>query len=195
MSYQTFADFKKTLKSLELEQILYLYLIEGTPYIFRNNNAKYQAFRKSISSILDVPIKNIVIVGSARLGFSLNPYHFGRNFGKKSDIDIVVVSAELFDRAWLELIRMDIKWYDLSEPERKMVKAHVEHIYWGNIRPEKLPATTQISRVWLETFSGITQVEEFAKRKVNAFLFRTWWQVQSFYMRALRKLRSEFLEG
>lgn len=83
MSYQTFADFKNTLKSLELEQILYLYLIEGTPYIFKNNNAKYQVFRKSISSSLDVPIKNIVIVGSARLGFSLNPYHFGRNFSKK----------------------------------------------------------------------------------------------------------------
>ena len=72
-----------------------------------------------------------------------------------------------------------------------MVENHKKLIFWGNIRPDKLPATTQISKLWLETFRGLSKIEEFAAREVNGFLFRTWWQVHSYYMLTLKKLRAE----
>ena len=195
MTYPTFSDFKKIITSVDLEEILYLHVIEGTPYIFKDNPEKYQLFRKLVSSTLDVPMKNIIIVGSARIGFSLSPYHFGMPFRKTSDVDTVVVSAQLFDMTWLELLRLERKWYELTEEEREFVKRHIEHVYWGNIRPDKLPVTTRISKLWLETFGEVIKTEEFATKRVNAFLFRTWWQVQSFYMRSLRILRGELSES
>lgn len=192
MTYPTFTKFKEILASADLDITLYLHVIEGTPYIFRNHPERYQFFRSRISSALDTPMKNIVIVGSARMGFSLNPYHIGREFSKTSDVDIVVVSARLFDMAWLELIRLQPKWYNLTPPEREMVEEHVKLVYWGNIRPDRLPGTTQISKLWLETFGSVSDIQEFSAREARAFLFRTWWQVQSFYIRALKILRSNF---
>ena len=195
MTYPTFNDFKKLLKNSDLEKILYFHLIEGTPYIFKDHSKRYQLFRKAISSALDIPMKNIAIVGSARIGFSLNPNNFGRPFTQNSDIDTVVVSPELFDTAWIELIRLRTKWYSLTPNERSMVKNHKKLVYWGNIRPDKLPGTTQISKLWLETFRGLGKIDAFASREVNGFLFRTWWQVESYYMFGLKILRTKSSES
>ena len=191
MSYPLFREFKEILLREDLEQVLYLYLIEGLPYVFRKNPEGYQLFRKSISSKLDIPIRNVIIVGSGRVGFSLNPYHFGREFREDSDVDTVVVSHELFDRAWLELIRLESKWYEFTSREKEMIKEHIQHVYWGNIRPDKLPSTTGISRLWLETFAVLPKFDELVTREVKGYLFRTWWQVQLFYERCLVSLKSQ----
>jgi len=191
MFYPSVAEFKKIILNLDFDNILYSHIIEGIPYIFKEDSEKYQVFREHISSRLDVPIKNIVIVGSARLGFSLNPNHFGTPFRPNSDIDTVVVSAELFDKAWLELFRLSSKSYELSKDEKEKVENHKKLIFWGNIRPDKLPYTTEISRLWLEVFRSINKIENLSAREINGFLFRSWWQVQSYYLIALRKLRAE----
>ncbi|SCG55644.1 hypothetical protein [Micromonospora halophytica] len=45
----------------------------------------------------------VQLVGSARLGYSLNPKKNFRRFHESSDLDVAIISPELFDQAWGEL--------------------------------------------------------------------------------------------
>ena len=60
----------------------------------------YHEIKMAASDTLDVPVKNVAIVGSAKTGYSLTP---GRNyspFNDESDLDLVLVSENLFRELW-----------------------------------------------------------------------------------------------
>lgn len=73
-----------------------LWMTEGCPSAFKNCPAVYEDLRGWLGSRLGVHAKEITLVGSARLGYSLSPKEFGRAFGPGSDLDLLVVSEKLF---------------------------------------------------------------------------------------------------
>lgn len=73
-----------------------LWLSEGVPAIFTPCPALYEAFRTWLAQNLSVHRKDITLVGSARVGYSLKPSSFGRAFTADSDLDLVVISESLF---------------------------------------------------------------------------------------------------
>ena len=54
-------------------------------------------FKKDVSSYFNIHPSQIVMVGSAKLGFSISPHKRYREFGDTSDIDLAIISKELFD--------------------------------------------------------------------------------------------------
>jgi hypothetical protein len=75
-----------------------LWLAEGIPYAFRNKPALYESVRSWLSTRLGVDAKEIHLTGSARIGQSLAPKKLGEIFGDHSDLDIFIVSRNLFER-------------------------------------------------------------------------------------------------
>ena len=75
-----------------------LWLTEGIPFAFSECPALYASIRSWLGTKLDVHAKEISIVGSARLGESLNPEKIGTPFNKESDLDLFVVSGRLFNQ-------------------------------------------------------------------------------------------------
>ena len=75
-----------------------LWLSEGLPYAFRACPAVYEAVRSWLSIMLGVHAKEIGIVGSARLGASLAPNKLDRKFSDTSDLDLFIVSKDLFEK-------------------------------------------------------------------------------------------------
>ena len=75
-----------------------LWLSEGLPYAFRECPAVYESVRSWLSAMLGVHAKEIGIVGSARLGASLAPNKLGRKFSATSDLDLFIVSKDLFEK-------------------------------------------------------------------------------------------------
>ena len=75
-----------------------LWLSEGIPFAFRECPAVYEAVRSWLSAIMGVNAKEIGIVGSARLGASLDPNKLGRSFSDSSDLDMFIVSKSLFEK-------------------------------------------------------------------------------------------------
>ena len=98
-------QFKRDLLSLPAEEVVRLYLLEGKPYVFRDQPASLNLMKKHLSSHLKVAENNIVVVGSAQTGFSMAPDNFPRAFHAGSDIDVVVVDAPLFDRLWHDILK------------------------------------------------------------------------------------------
>ncbi|MGE6384307.1 hypothetical protein ACQKEN_01320 [Pseudomonas sp. NPDC078416] len=74
-----------------------LWLSEGIPHAFMSSPAVYQQLRSELSRKLHIGVKDISVVGSSRMGYSLADYKFGKEFGKGSDLDLCVVNSLLFD--------------------------------------------------------------------------------------------------
>ena len=75
-----------------------LWLSEGIPHAFRECPAVYESVRSWLSAFLSVHAKEITIVGSARLGASHSPKKLGKEFTTDSDLDLAVISSELFKK-------------------------------------------------------------------------------------------------
>jgi hypothetical protein len=72
-------------------------MTEGTPFAFRGCPGIYEEVRAWLSRQLGVCPKEITLLGSGRLGFSLAaPPRYGTPFGKESDLDFSIVSQSLF---------------------------------------------------------------------------------------------------
>lgn len=75
-----------------------LWLSEGIPYAFKSKPALYEVLRTWLGERLEVDPKEIHLSGSARLGQSLAPRKIGIQFGTHSDLDLFIVSQDLFER-------------------------------------------------------------------------------------------------
>ncbi len=79
------------------EHVVRLWLTEGIPFAFRENPGTYEELRRWLGIRLNVCPKEITVVGSARIGFSMaGGVNFGRPFGETSDLDVAIVSQRLF---------------------------------------------------------------------------------------------------
>jgi hypothetical protein len=75
-----------------------LWLSEGIPYAFKDCPSVYESVRYWVATRLSVDPKEVNITGSARLGQSLAPKKIGKVFGNGSDLDIFIISGELFEK-------------------------------------------------------------------------------------------------
>jgi hypothetical protein len=75
------------------EEVVRLWLTEGIPFAFRGRPIAYEEVRTWLGARLVVCPKEITIVGSARIGFSLAGRQFGRPFNSESDLDFAVTSG------------------------------------------------------------------------------------------------------
>ncbi len=83
----------------EREIFVRLWLAEGVPYAFRDCPAIYEDIRGWLGDRLDVHPKEITLIGSSRIGYSLAASSkFGREFNENSDLDFSIVSPSLFER-------------------------------------------------------------------------------------------------
>jgi hypothetical protein len=112
---------------LAQEAFVRLWLTEGTPYLFQKCPAIYEDLRSWLAKSFGVCPKDITILGSARLGFSLSPPpKFGRPFGEKSDLDLALVSPTIFE----EFRRQFSQWEKDYENGVEMPCNPTERSYW-----------------------------------------------------------------
>ncbi|MBB1369583.1 hypothetical protein H5058_01745 [Pseudoalteromonas sp. SR45-4] len=70
---------------------------EGIPFAFKDCPGIYESIRSWVGSRLNIDPKELNVTGSARLGQSLAPHKMGKPFGDGSDLDIFIISNELFE--------------------------------------------------------------------------------------------------
>ena len=83
----------------EREEIVRLYFTEGIPFAFLNNPVLFEKIREWLGKHIQVNPKSITITGSARIGYTLNPYKTqGKKFSNSSDLDFIIIDEALFNR-------------------------------------------------------------------------------------------------
>ena len=102
----TSAEFRDLIRGQTDVQLLGPCLHDDfVPYVFEPRPTAWDSFRDVLVSGLNVLRGDIRVVGSARFGFSLKPGRNLKSFGDTSDIDVIVVNADVFDELWLSLLK------------------------------------------------------------------------------------------
>jgi len=76
--------------------ILRSFITEGIPYVYKENPLAYEAIRSFIAQRLQLNPKEVVLVGSGRIGYSLSKKQWGKPFDASSDLDFALISQPLF---------------------------------------------------------------------------------------------------
>jgi len=93
----TIFDYKGKITFSELQRFARIILTEGVPHAYSQFPMAFEFARGKAAEILGIHPKQLSIVGSARIGYSLAPKKFGHIFDlQKSDIDLFAVSSDLF---------------------------------------------------------------------------------------------------
>jgi hypothetical protein len=188
-----FDEFYELTKSANLDMVVNSYLLQGPVFYFKGDYRRYFDFKNRISAKLNVHPNNIEVVGSAKLGFRLKMEKIGESFGADSDIDVVVVSNDLFEEVWSQLIlKKNNAWYNLSPKERANLKDCQKNLYWGYIRPDRLPTTAPFSKWWWGIFEQLSNCSDYDRRKIRGRLFKSWHHVQMNYCYAIERLMEEY---
>jgi hypothetical protein len=195
-------EFKQILRRGSLDKIVKEYVFDGIPYVFQNRPEGLKTLRRYLSDSLRIKNENAIIIGSAKIGFSLSPDTMFRQFSNESDIDVLVVDERLFDAIWETILKwhyprritglagMDIQWNRRRRWD----------LYWGwlvpdRIRyeglsfPEVLKPVRNISTAWFNTFKGISRLADFSGRDVHGRLYRSWANATLYHIDGLRQLR------
>ncbi len=182
-------DLKKELNHYNTSRVANKFILSNTPVCFGGNIDLILELKEILSKLFNVHVKDIEIVGSAKLGLCLSSGRFGKLFDKESDIDLVLISSELFDQAWHELLELDFIYYKLKREEQKFLEESYQTIHRGFISPDRLPPKCQFGVNWLKTFSELSGQSKFDYRKIRGRLFKNWWFAEKYYSIRLNELK------
>ncbi|MFI5754488.1 hypothetical protein [Streptomyces sp. NPDC051569] len=129
-------------------QVVREFITHGTCAVI--NQAQHAELRERVAAELDVhPNRDVYTVGSAKLGFSIKPSRRYGRFNDESDIDVAVVSPDLYSRIWREtraFIESKEPWATKKSDEFK--KQHLA----GRVSPKNIPKASPLiptaTRLW-----------------------------------------------
>jgi hypothetical protein len=160
-----------------------------------------QRLTDHLCGAIGVIAANIVVVGSAKIGFSLSPDNFPREFSDFSDIDVVVVSEPMFDEFWHTMLKWNYpRRFSLSGADWKWSKDRRNDLYWGWFRPDAvrfeglsfpnvLKPIRDLSTAWFNAFQSLSLIPDFSNRKVRGRLYRTWEHALRYHVDGLERIR------
>jgi hypothetical protein len=183
----SFTDYERELKSslFDPSRVLDRFFHSGQSYVFNQAAPEEQPeFKRTIirdlRDLLRIEIHplQLILCGSAHLGFSPVPLSnkFGKSFNpKKSDIDIAVVSPELFDQWWTELQKCKLVAGVIEDVAR--------NLFWGFIDPSNVNQISKTAERWWKYFG------DFKTDRANGVrgrVYRSFSSMENYHLEAIK---------
>ncbi|MBI2927855.1 MAG: hypothetical protein HYY24_19355 [Verrucomicrobia bacterium] len=201
-NYPTAAEFKQLLLTQPLEEIVKARIFAGVPYAFSKRPQAMDTLRNHLSNQLRIPPENVIVIGSAKIGFSLSPDNFPRAYSRRSDIDVLLVHPAMFDSVWKTLLA----WHyprrsSLDGVDWDWARHRRDEIYWGWLEPSRvrydglsfpdvLHPMRNLSAAWFGAFRSLARYPDFMGRDVSGRLYRTWDHALAYQVAALKKIKA-----
>ena len=165
------------------------HVIFGDCWVFRND--EYYELKADVADHFHVHPNEVLVVGSAKLGFSIAPHKRYREFGDSSDIDIAIVSSSLFEGIWLQALESKESngyFWDVQEK-----KAFQDYFFRGWIRPDKLPQASNFTlrEDWKEYFRNLTSEGKYGVYPLAAGLYKSWYHIEHYQSNCIRSCQQE----
>ena len=169
------ATFRSDLPRREVAELVQRYITTGDCATL--SAGSYFELKAAVSRRFDVHPSEVLIVGSAKLGFSIAPDKRYRPFGEHSDIDVVICSGALFDAFWREVFDYWARgetWSGLTDFRK--------YLFRGWMRPDKLPPESSFARSqdWWEFFRTLVGSGDFGPYKISGALYKSWHFLESY---------------
>ncbi len=201
MPYPTVDEFKDALQTTSLEALIQQHIFSGVPFVFRQRPLDSNTLVRHLRSHLPLNDDDVIIVGSAKIGFSLGPDTFPRQFSDDSDIDVAVANQELFDMIWTTMLKWNYpRRNQLDGIDLKWVRKRMTELYWGWFRPETfrfdglslrtmLNPLRDVSTQWFNAFQSLSHYPEFSRRTIEGRLYRSWDKALLYHVEGLRQIK------
>jgi hypothetical protein len=192
-------EFKAHLKQKETKWIYRKYLLGHDVWYFReylNDTSHanvYDDLKIFMSEKLDVHVNNIAIVGSAKLGYSITPSKekLFQPFSDNSDIDIAIVSPEIFRQSWSAFIELSRKGY------LRGYKNITSNIFRRFVTLKQPDHRSDFFRLWngkVEPCKKDLQTVFSMSHDINYRIYESWEAVESYHCNGIEKLKNQFEE-
>jgi hypothetical protein len=171
------------------------WIIERIPFLFNNNLDEYIIWKETLSGLIGVDSKSIVLVGSAAVGVSLNPAKNFRNFDVNSDIDIAIISTYYFDIAWHYLRNMGTKIYTLRPREKYSVIDHrTRLIFYGTIATDSILQLLPFAINWVNAIDHMKKISPTIGREINFRIYRDFESLRMYQSDNIDKIKDNLLK-
>lgn len=189
MTYLSKEQFAHLLKTENHDSIVRAHIFGGTPFVFRDRPEDSELLFQHLSGKLRIRRDDWTIIGSAKTGFSVAPEKYGQPFRAESDIDVVIVSENLFDAIWLDLLRFPrYRLRQLRDSDQDRVRRHEYEVYWGRVWPHQLLSVSSKAVGWIDAFRSTSQIPQLAYHEIRGRLYRTWEHAHIYHLYGLRHL-------
>ncbi len=205
MAY-TLEEIKKDLLELDERQFYLKYIVRSENWYFENvlNCPADQLiqmsddFRMIVSETLGISFNSVLIVGSSKTGYSLSPkektfapFSVSGEDRKISDIDVAIISSELFNKYW-QLFR---KSYTKRQGT-KYQKIYPE-IYRGFINEGRITDIPGCRAEWRATVADSKRKlseKFFTKHAVSYRIYRSWEDFEEYNLKGIQDLKEVVME-
>src|SRR5258708_512627 len=166
--------FKVDLVTQSSIEIVERHIIFGDSFGLEKDT--YFTLKSVVAQHFSINPAEVVMVGSAKLGFSIAPTKRYRPFSIDSDLDLAIVSSTLFDSLWEAVFD-----YAVEKPYWAEKRDFNTYLARGWIRPDKLPPGFAPGQDWWDFFRELTATGNFGDRTLRAGLYRTWHFMRSYH--------------
>lgn len=185
---------RKDLEEMPTSHFVTKWMMDATPYIFEENPMEYLVWRETLAIPLKIDPTDIIISGSACLGFSLNPNKNFKQYDETSDIDVCIISPYYFDTAWRDLLTLDI-----GKLPRKMQNAVVEHrqrlIYWGTIATDKILPVISFGPIWDKLIRENRRISALTDRDINFRVYKDRRSIRDYLINGIERSKEPLWRG
>ncbi|MDR6919589.1 hypothetical protein [Chryseobacterium sp. 2987] len=194
-------DFKKECIAYQSDIIVQKHLIEGESFFFREilNQSEFD-FKKDISTILNAHLREVVIVGSGKLGFSIKPekgtglymfkdfdFNYNRdNKNEKSDLDIAIISSELFDREFKNLYYHTSYYSESFLSIWKDRNALAKYVLKGRLATRFFPSDFRLSKELKDVQS---KYQKLYGRIINFEIYKSWFYFETYHEENIKNIQ------
>ena len=168
-------DFDQDLNGLSSIQIVRKHIISGDCHILSRD--QYFNLRSEVADYFGLHPNQVLVVGSAKLGFSIVPDKLYRPFFDGSDIDVVLVSSTLFDSVWKDVFN-----YEREVGDWPKYREFVDYLFQGWIRPDKLPRSEMFpfGKKWWRFFQKVTNSRMYGDCKIAGALYKSYFFLENY---------------
>jgi hypothetical protein len=200
------------ISEMPLEQVFQKHLIDGSSVFFTDHlkqaNWEYQ-LRHKLAETLNTSINDVVIVGSAKLGFSVKTREFNvfdfsfsqtGNPQDKSDIDVAVVNKKLFEATTESIFHLsrhfDNDWiheyWRINQyygTPRDIFSKYTHYLARGWLRPDFMPGKFLAYASWRPICDD--WYKKLDRRKVSVGFYSDWVYLKHYQMDNLQNVRTK----
>lgn len=160
--------FKNDIKTYPSDLIVRSHILSGDTHVLES--VKYVQLREDVGAHFRIDSFQVFMVGSGKMGFSIKPTRRYGEFNNESDIDLAIISPDLFQRVWEIAYK-----YKISGAYWPKQDAFFEYLISGWIRPDKFP-NSEIDPFfdnWWNFFNTLTRSRKYGHYKIRAGLYQS----------------------
>jgi hypothetical protein len=168
------------------------YIFEPIPFVFDSDLSIWISWKTTLARLLEVDAYDIVLTGSAAVGYSLNPSKNYKSFDELSDIDCGVISQYHFDLAWRYLRQLRPSWLSLPSASKRAIGMHQRnYVFSGTIATDFILSLLPFGSAWQNALGEMSRTAPTIGRDVKLRIYKDYDALRHYQARNIESLRNE----